>query len=563
MTDGELLERYREDQNEEAFTELVRRHIDFVYSAARRQVGGDAHLAQDVTQSVFIDLARKARSLSPQVVLAGWLYTSTRFAAAKAVRAEQRRHAREEESCIMEELSREPAPAPAGEESAFWPTGWRAVLDAAMHELTERDRNAVLLRYFEGKPLAEVGAQLGLSEDAARMRIGRAVDKLRDLLARRGVTSTAAGVAALLASQTVTAAPAGLAANIAGAALASAATSGTTFTLFNIMATTKLKVGLVSTAVIALATPLALQHQTQMKLREENQSLRQQNEQQLAGLAAENARLSNLLAATESRQVAPQEPSNELLKLRGEVARLREESRELARLKATKNGAGHDASIEATLQTLAGRATQLKRHLEQMPGRGIPELRLISDKEWIDAVAKGPLETDDDYRQALNQLRSSAKSRFGQTMQKALKQYAQAQDGMLPGEISQLQGYFDRAVDPSLLARYELTQTGRLADVANSPNLITEIAPPVDEEYDTLHKFGLNGMSTHSVNRTISALQAATRAYAAANNGLLPREPSQLAPYLQQPLDPVRVQKHLAQWPANVTTYDQLQALRR
>jgi RNA polymerase sigma factor (sigma-70 family) len=556
MTDPELLKRYAENRCEEAFTELVRRHINFVYSAALRQVAGDAQLAQDVTQSVFIDLARKGASLSRRTVLAGWLYTSTRYAAAKAVRSEQRRHAREEESCLMQELSREPSSDPGWEEL-------RPVLDQAMHELNERDRNALLLRYFEGRQLAEVGAQLGLSEDAARMRVGRAVEKLRHMLASRGVTSSTAVLTALLASQTVTAAPAGLALNVAGTAFASAATTSS-LTLLNIMATTKLKIALVTAAVVAVATPLALQHHAQVKLREQNESLRRQNEQ-LAGVAGENVRLSNLLAqAANSPQATQDDRSGELLKLRGEVARLREESRELARLKSATSDSGHDPSIESTLRTLGARATQLKRHLEQMPERGIPELGLIGDKEWIDAVAGNALQTDEDYRKALNSLRSSGKQKFGNLMQKALKKYADANDGMLPSELSQLQPYLDRPIDPSMLQRYQLTQSGRLADAPhNGHNLIAEIAPPVDEDYDNRFTFGLNGTSSHSINRSTTALEAATRAYAKANNGLLPRDPAQLAPYLQQPVDPGRVQNYLNSWPPNITTLEHLQVYRR
>jgi hypothetical protein len=319
----------------------------------------------------------------------------------------------------------------------------------------------------------------------------------------------------------------------------------------------------VTAALVAVATPLALQHHTQGKLREQNELLRREKEY-LAGVAAENARLSNLLAqAANSPQATQEDRSAELLKLRGEVARLRDESRELARLKSGSNS-GHDPSIESTLRTLGARATQLKRHLEQAPQRGIPELGLIGDKEWIDAVAKNALETDEDYRQALNSLRSSGKQRFGNMMQKALKKYAQANDGMLPSDLSQLQPYMERAVDPTLFQRYQLTQSGRLADAPeNGHNLIAEIAPPVDEDYDSRFTFGLNGTSSHSVNRNTTALEAATRAYARANNGLLPRDPAQLAPYLQQPVDPGRVQNYLNSWPPNITTMEHLQVYRR
>ena len=112
MNDSELLRRYAENGCEAAFTDLVKRHLDLVYSAAMRQVGGDTHLAQDVAQTVFLDLARKAASITPRSVLTGWLYTSTRYAATKVVRGEQRRRAREQEAYTMQELNNTPAGEP-------------------------------------------------------------------------------------------------------------------------------------------------------------------------------------------------------------------------------------------------------------------------------------------------------------------------------------------------------------------------------------------------------------------------------------------------------------------
>jgi RNA polymerase sigma factor (sigma-70 family) len=549
ITDSELLRRYGESRCEAAFTELVHRYIDFVYSAARRQVAGDAHLARDVTQRVFIKFAQKALSLSPDVVLSGWLYTTTRYAAAKAIRTERRWRAREEKA--MELLSpQEPSSPPPWQEL-------QPVLDSVMHELNERDRNAVLLRYFEGRPLAEVGTKLGLSEDAARMRLGRALEKLRQLLARRGVTSTTtAALAGLLAQQTVSAAPAGLAVNVAGAALASVTTVGTSATIATIM-TAKIKIALVSAAVIAVATPLALQYRSTVKLRQEVQTLRMEN-QQLAAVSVENARLSNLLAEASARPPDSAEPSVELLKLRGEVARLRDDSRELARLQTAAANSGHDPSIQATLQTLAARATQLKRHLEQAPHTRIPELQLVTDKEWIDAVAKNDLENDAHVRQALSSLRSSAKGIFGKMLQKALKQYTEANGGMLPADISQLQPYLNPPVDPSMLQRYQLVQSGNLADTSPNNPLIAEVAPPVDEDYDTRFDFRLNGSSSRSVSRSGELLQAAAEAYAGANNGLLPRAPGDLLPYLRETVDATRIQKFLAEIPPNVRTLDQI-----
>lgn len=184
-----MLRRFSETHSEDAFAERVRRHLDLVYSAALRQVNGDAHLARDVAQTAFSDLARKAAPLSRREVLTGWLYTSTHFADAKAVRTEGRRRAREQEAHIMRELLHDPA------SDVDWDK-LHSVLDEAMHKLKDSDRQAILLRYFEKRPLAEIGAKLGVNENTARMRVERALEKLRTHLVRRGVTTPAAALSA-------------------------------------------------------------------------------------------------------------------------------------------------------------------------------------------------------------------------------------------------------------------------------------------------------------------------------------------------------------------------------
>lgn len=214
-TDAELLRRYIQERSETAFTELVQRHLNLVYFAALRQVGGDAHRARDVAQTVFTDLARKARALTDRATLSGWLHTSTRFAAAKLRRADTSRKHYEQEAMIMSTL------LPESDLTAEWER-LRPLIDDAIQELNARDREAVLLRFFEGRPFAEIGTILSVSEDAARMRVERALDKLRALLGRRGVTSTSAALATVFGQQLSAAVPAGLAHAIAGAALAGA-----------------------------------------------------------------------------------------------------------------------------------------------------------------------------------------------------------------------------------------------------------------------------------------------------------------------------------------------------
>jgi len=246
--DDELLGRYAREGAEEAFAEIVRRHVDLVYSAALRRVGGDAHRAKDVAQLVFTDLARKAGSLAGRPVLAGWLFTATRFAAGKIVRGEQRRRLREQEAAMMDEVL---GNAEGDDTRAEWER-LRPVIDVAMCALAERDREAVLLRFFENRGLAEIGARLGLNENAARMRVERALEKLRAGLARRGVTSTSTALGVALANQAVAAAPVGLAGSMGAAAILGASTTvagGAAF--FSFMALTKIKFG------VAVAVTLA------------------------------------------------------------------------------------------------------------------------------------------------------------------------------------------------------------------------------------------------------------------------------------------------------------------
>jgi len=513
-----------------------------------------------VTQSVFIDLARKAASISSRTILTGWLYTSTRFAAAKTVRSEQRRHEREQQAFTMQELSPQFTPDFTWEEL-------RPVLDDVMHQLNETDRNAVLLRYFEDRQLAEVGARLGLSEDAARMRLSRALEKLRGLLAKRGVAASAAGLAALLANQTVIAAPAGLAGAITGAAIASGAAAGatSTLTLFKILTMTKLKLGIISALVVAgVATPMLLQRQAQLKLRKETQALHQEKAQitaELAALAADNLRLSNLVALANNSPSAQLASSNELLRLRGELAVLRADARRSTQGNPGNLQTGNDPDIEASLKTWATRVTQLKQRLEQMPDKKIPELQLLTDKDWFDAVKNAKtLETDDDFRQAFSELRRNVKNEFARALQQALRGYAQANGGQLPSDLGQLKSYFQKPVDDAMLARYSLLQTGKIADVPSGQYLVAETAPPVDEEYDTVHKITLNGLNTSSVSRIDDAVKQAGIDFAKANNGLLPTEPSQLVPYLKEPIDPAKIQKVMSKVPPGVTTLDQLNA---
>jgi RNA polymerase sigma factor (sigma-70 family) len=256
--DIRLLKQYADENSESAFAELVTRYVDLVYSAALRSVG-HAHAAEEITQAVFIILARKAKSLGDKTVLSGWLYQTARLTAANYLRTEIRRQNREQEA-YMQSILNEP-------ESEAW-RQISPLLEDAMGRLGERDRNAIVLRFFENKSLGEVGVALGATEDAAKMRVNRALEKLRRIFSKRGVDSTAMGIAETISVNSIQAAPLALAKTISAVAITKgAAAGGSTLALvkgaLKIMAWTKAKTAVVAAVVILVAgttTPIIIHH---------------------------------------------------------------------------------------------------------------------------------------------------------------------------------------------------------------------------------------------------------------------------------------------------------------
>ena len=221
MGDWQLLQAYSVGRSEEAFAELVKRHLDWVYSVALRHVG-DPHLAEDVAQSVFVLLARKAGGLRPGTLLGGWLFRTTCHVAAHARRAEQRRKSREATACTMSHDATSP-----DTDEVLWDQ-LAPHLDQAVAALTEADRSAVLLRFYERMSLREVGERLGVSEEAAKKRVSRAVERMREFLGRRGVRLTAVALSAVLAEKTVQTASAALAGAVMKVSMAAASASAST-----------------------------------------------------------------------------------------------------------------------------------------------------------------------------------------------------------------------------------------------------------------------------------------------------------------------------------------------
>lgn len=329
-----LLADFARNGSESAFRELVIRYTNLVYSVAVRVVAGDAHLAEDITQTVFVDLARLAPKLSAEVMLGGWLHRHTCYVAATAVRGERRRQARERRAVEMNALE---------DHSETNLSEIAPVLDEAINQLGTEDRTAIILRFFEQSDFHSVGQLLGVSEDTARMRVNRALEKLRLVLRRRGATLSTAALATLLASEAIQGAPAGLAAALSATALTGmSAGSTSTATLFKIIAMTKIKAGIIGALVVAgVAAPLAIHHQAQAQLQERDAALQQQADQ-LNQLLADNTRLSNLVS--QAAGTVSQDQSSELLRLRGEVGVL---NRKLAAAKIQQDPAKREVQARA------------------------------------------------------------------------------------------------------------------------------------------------------------------------------------------------------------------------
>ena len=259
----QLLADYAANGSDKAFQELVARYVDLVYSTAIRLVEGDTHRAKDVAQTVFVDLARTAATLSPNSMLGGWLHRHTCFVARTLMRGERRRQARERQAMEMSALNNHPDTALA--EIA-------PVLDEAINELGADDRDAILLRFFERRNLRSVGEALGINENVAQKRVARAVHELANLLRRHGFTLPAAALATGLAAEAVTAAPAGLALSIAATVCAGTGAAGSAaLTSAKVAVMAKIKVGVIcATLAAGLVTVLFLQHQSNVRLRAES-----------------------------------------------------------------------------------------------------------------------------------------------------------------------------------------------------------------------------------------------------------------------------------------------------
>ncbi len=318
-----LLREYVRDGSEEACATLVSRHVNKVYSFALRHAR-NPHQAEEITQAVFVILARKAARLKKQVILSGWLYHTARLSALTFVRSEIRRAHREKEAQLESQNQ--------DTDSRVW-ADIAPLLDDAISRLNENDRHAIVLRFFDGKSMSEVGSNLGLGEAAAKMRVSRAVEKLRVFFFRRGIAHSGAALAAAISAHSVHASPPALAKSIAATAAAGGAAAGGTATIvkgvLTAMAWTKIKTAIAGAIVIgSIVTPILVQQQANARIFRAQAELDSQRAQ-LADMRANRDRLDRL---TQSIAVS-QKQTDDLQRLRTETAALREHAKEIPKLK--------------------------------------------------------------------------------------------------------------------------------------------------------------------------------------------------------------------------------------
>jgi RNA polymerase sigma factor (sigma-70 family) len=330
-SDLELLKQYARDGAESAFAEVVRRHVNLVYSAALRQVRSP-QLAEEVAQSVFTDLARNAKRLAPDTIPTAWLYQVTRRTAIDVVRRESRRQLREQ---IASEMNLMNATA------EDW-TQIEPLLDEAMEALDTTDRTAVLLRYFENRSFREVGERLGTTDDAAQKRVSRAVERLREYFSKRGVAVGASGLVAVISANAVQAAPTGLALTISTASTigATSAVAATTATVTKVIAMTTLQKTVIATAIVVAAGAGIYEARQATQARKESAALQEKQvalAKQVEALEQERDEASNRLAMA-SAAPKPEQKSSEVLKLRGQVGALQQTLSSISASNTPKSG---------------------------------------------------------------------------------------------------------------------------------------------------------------------------------------------------------------------------------
>jgi RNA polymerase sigma factor (sigma-70 family) len=475
--------------------------VDLVYAVARRTVRSPAQ-AEEIAQSVFLDLARQAGCLPDDTPLVAWLHTVSRRTAVDVVRREVRRQAREQAAAEL-------AHAEAGDATA---AGWSAIeplLDEALDSLPPPDRTAVLLRFFQNKSLRDVGAALGTSDDAAQKRVSRALEELRTFLTRRGITVTAAGLAADLSAAALPTAPVALASGIAASVAATTATIGQAVA----GAASATAAGLLPKSLAALAAAGVL------GVAAYETNLWQQREAELGVMRRERAvRTAELhRLGTEQEAVATA------------LRQARDRHATLTRL--TEDDPAVAAAIEAWLQ----RRERLRQIVATRPEFDLPELAVLTEDDWLEAARELAFDDEAKLAEAMRTLHTKARNTLAGQVGRALMRQVDAHGGALPATLADLVRVAELGLTTELLGLFELRRQGSIHDFAADDWLLAE-------SVERAHRLGSRmyvarrGAGAEDLNEISDAeMRRAVRAFAAAHEGRLPVAAADLMDHLTTP----------------------------
>ena len=483
--DRQLLVDFCRNESESAFAELVSRYLDLVYSTALRIVGGDQSLAEDVSQSVFLHLARRAASLNGDVRLAGWIHRHTCFTAAKLVRTERRRKRRER--IALERQENETADR----------CPWDLIaphLDDCLNELKSADRESLILRFLNRLDLREVGNVLGVSEDAAQKRVSRALERLRTILKRRGFTGSS--LSSLLITHAVTEVPLKLAASVVANSTGVDTGVVAAKTLFDLIPAMKMNIAMASVVIVGMVSPILIHYRVEGRLLVQEDALNDQ-----ASLLASLEPVRSV--SNQMGQVHPEELSGEelskLMNLRNRVGRMRRRVIALEwELRQSPEKRYRIEVLAAMERYYESRVNALKERFATMPSKSIPELQLLTDRDWRFLVGEQTGLDEPSLERLMSKARTMAASEFGNRVLKpALDQFASEHLGAFPTEIEQLTVYFSEPVPFRISDRWKIIQTSHFApvlrrQVAEDDWVLTQ-RRPINAALDQRYVLGLKG----------------------------------------------------------------------
>jgi RNA polymerase sigma factor (sigma-70 family) len=461
-SDLDLLGQFAREKSQDAFTALVNRHVNLVYSAALRQVHAP-QLAEEIAQSVFADLARNADKLKPNTILTAWLYQVARRTAIDVIRKESRRQLREQIAVEMNDMNAT---------SAEW-IQIEPLLDDAMAALDETDRAAILLRYFENKNLREVGEALGTSDDAAQKRVRRAVEKLREFFSKRNVTIGASGLAVVISANAIQAAPLGLAVTISTATVlaGTAVSTSTIIVATKTIAMTTLQKTLITTTLAIVAGAGIYEASQASKLRGQVQMLQQQQSplaDQILQLQHERDGATNQLAALADELARLKKNPSEVLKLRGEVGVLRQE-------KAAAGSQSALNKITANTETRKALRDQQKMGMSAIYAELANRLKLTSDQtgQLNDLLADHVMDSIDLITQTLHDKSSRNEiDRLFASLDSNLQAKLQASLG--PDGLAQYLDYTKNLGTTLTVSQFGGSLTGDPATIADKKSQLTQ-----------------------------------------------------------------------------------------